>query len=131
MLDRKCSPLTYEEYFASKLSVQEGTHEYKFVCEGVWFTDFSKQISSETGHINNVFIVSNYNEEERCMGILFTDTHISEFKWTNIEIDDLPFYRIEGHSTTQVANSLYIFGGCRVGGGYRNQMLEIELNGYK
>jgi len=57
------------------LNVQEGTCEYKFVCEGIWFTDFSKQISAESGNVNNVFIVNNYNEEERVMGILFPENH--------------------------------------------------------
>jgi len=89
-LERKCSPFDGSQYFSCKISLKEGTYEYKFVCEGIWFVDMSKQTNSDSGNINNVFTLNNYNEEERVNDILFPLSNIKHLFMTTIEIEDMP-----------------------------------------
>lgn len=106
-------PFDYSE-FVAYLKLASGKYEYKFIVDGAWQHEASKMTTSDgCGGLNNVIMVSKRGVEKENKGNRNAegDLNVLNIRWRTVEIEELNFAAIQGHSMNFVADDIYIFGG--------------------
>lgn len=115
--------------FFKKLMLRPGEYQFKYILNGEWMLEKSKPvINDENGISNHPLSVDFFSPEEKSSKIIFGG---QKAKWDCILIKDMPNMSLYGHSINMVDDNLYIFGGRRQLGAYRNQMIKIDVKSGK
>jgi len=101
------------------LLLNPGFYEYKYFINDSYFMHDSNKLSRSDnfGGFNNYLKVIDKQPSDVSFGLPF---NIEELTWSKIDVDELNFSAIEGHTINLIGEEFYIFGGF-----YHGKFLDI------
>ena len=116
----------HKTIYTKNILLKPGIYQYKFIVDDIWVTDPDiPSIVDEGGNENHQVEVQLINPLDRTSKILFNDHEVAS--WSSVDIQDMPNMSTYGHTINIVGDKIYLFGGRRELGNYRNSFYSIDL----